>query len=143
MKRMTKMFKKIILAMVVFVSIANASFREVDEKEFKTMVSKDNIVVIDIRRDDEFKQYGIIKDAMTITFFDGKGKYDVPAWMNEFVKVVKTKDQPFILYCAHANRSKVVGNFLDKQLGYKNVYDLKGGINYGWIDKGLKTVRIK
>ena len=137
------MFKKIILATIVFVSIANASFREVDEKEFQTMVSKDNIVVIDIRRDDEFKQYGIIKDSKTITFFDGRGKYDVPTWLNEFVKVVKTKDQPFILYCAHANRSKVVGNFLDKQLGYKNVYDLKGGINYGWIDKGLKTVKLK
>jgi len=137
------MFKKIILAMVLFASIANASFREVDEKEFSKMVLKDNVVVIDIRRYDEFKQYGIIKDAKTITFFDGKGKYDVPAWMNEFVKVVKTKDQPFILYCAHANRSKVVGNFLDKQLGYKNVYDLKGGINYGWIDKGLKTVKLK
>ena len=137
------MFKKIILATIVFVSIANASFREVDEKEFQTMVSKDNIVVIDIRRDDEFKQYGIIKNSKTITFFDERGKYDIPSWMEKFSKLVKTKDQPFILYCAHANRSKVVGNFLDKQLGYKNVYDLKGGINYGWIDKGLKTVKFK
>ena len=137
------MFKKLLLATVVFVSIANASFREVDEKEFQKMTIKNNIVVIDIRRDDEFKQYGIIKGAKTITFFNGLGKYDIPTWMSEFSKLVKTKDQPFILYCAHANRSKVVGNFLDKQLGYKNVYDLKGGINYGWIDKGLKTVKFK
>ena len=138
-----KMFKKIILAMIVFVSIANASFKEVDYKQLQEMMKKDNIVVIDIRRDDEFKQYGIIKGAKTITFFDARGKYDVPAWMKEFVKVVKSKDQPFVLYCAHANRSKVVGNFLSKQLGYKNVYDLKGGINYGWIDKGMKTVKFK
>ena len=137
------MFNKIILAMVVFVNIANASFKEIDANELQKMIKEKNVVVIDIRRDDEFKQYGIIKDAKTITFFDQRGKYDVPSWMNEFVKVVKTKDQPFILYCAHANRSKVVGNFLDKQMGYKNVYDLKGGINYGWIDKGLKTVKLK
>jgi rhodanese-related sulfurtransferase len=30
---------------------------------------------------------------------------------------------------------------LSNQAGYKNVYDLKGGINYGWIDKGLKTIK--
>jgi len=137
------MFKKIILAMVLFVSIANASFREVDYQELQKMVKEDKVVLIDIRRIDEFKQYGIIDAAKTITFFDERGKYNVPAWMNEFVKVVKTKEQPFILYCAHANRSKVVGNFLDKQMGYKNVYDLKGGINYGWIDKGMKTVKFK
>ena len=137
------MFKKIILAMVVFVSISNASFREVDYQELQKMVKEDKVVLIDIRRMDEIKQYGIINGAKTITFFDERGKYNVPAWMNEFVKVVKTKEQPFILYCAHANRSKVVGNFLDKQMGYKNVYDLKGGINYGWIDKGMKTVEFK
>jgi rhodanese-related sulfurtransferase len=137
------MFKKIILAMIVFVSIANASFREVDYQELQKMVKEKKVVLIDIRRVDEFKQYGIIKDAKTITFFDEQGQYNIPSWMKEFVKVVKTKEQPFILYCAHANRSKVVGNFLDKQLGYKNVYDLKGGINYGWIDKGLKTVEFK
>jgi len=137
------MFKKLLLAMLVFVSIANAAFREVDEKELQQMVKENNVTIIDIRRDDEFKQYGIIKDAKTITFFDGRGKYDIPSWMNEFVKVVKTKKQPFIIYCAHANRSKVVGNFLSKQLGYENVYDLKGGINYGWLDKGLKTVKFK
>jgi rhodanese-related sulfurtransferase len=61
--------------------------------------------------------------------------------MNEFVKLVKTKETPFVIYCAHANRTKVVGNFLDSQMGYKEVYDLKGGINLGWIKKGLKTVR--
>jgi len=137
------MFKKLLLSAVVFVSIANASFREVDEKEFAKMVKEDNAVIIDIRRIEEFKKYGIIKDAKTLTFFDGQGKYDIPAWMNKFVKIVKTKEQPVILYCAHANRSKVVGKFLSEQLKYKNVYDLKGGINYGWLDKGLKTVEFK
>jgi len=27
------------------------------------------------------------------------------------------------------------------QLGYKNVYELDGGINWGWIDMGLETLK--
>jgi len=123
-------------------TLSFADFREVDTKELQAMIKK-GVQVIDIRRAGEFKQTGIIKGAHMLTFFDNRDKYDVPAWMNEFVKIVKTREQPFVIYCAHANRTKVVGNFLSKDLKYKNVYDLRGGIAYGWIDKGLKTVRIK
>jgi rhodanese-related sulfurtransferase len=136
------MINKIMLMLLVFSSIAQAEFNEIDEKKLQELMKKD-IVIIDIRREEEFKKYGIIKGAKTITFFDKKGVYDIPKWMNKFVKLVKNKEQKFVLYCAHANRTKVVGNFLSKNLGYKNVYDLKGGINYGWLDKGLKTVKYK
>ena len=34
----------------------------------------------------------------------------------------------------------MLGKFLNKQVGYKNDYELEGRINYGWIDKGKKTV---
>ena len=64
-------------------------------------------------------------------------------WLSEFSNVVKDKNQTFVIYCAHANRTKMVGDFLSKQLGYKDVYELTGGINYGWIDKGMKTVEYK
>jgi len=133
---------KILLTFCMTATLLFADFREVDEKELQSMIKK-GIKVIDIRRAGEFKQTGIIKGAYMLTFFDDKGAYDVPSWMNKFVKIVKNKEQPFVIYCAHANRTKVVGNFLSKELKYKNVYDLKGGIAYGWIDKGLKTVRIK
>lgn len=136
------MIKKIILIMVVSITILNADFKSIDNQELLKMV-QNKVVLIDIRRDDEFDKYGIIKDAHTLTFFDKNGVYDIPKWMKDFVKLVKDKEQPFIIYCAHANRSKVVGDFLSKKLGYKNIYELKGGINYGWIDKGLKTVKLK
>ena len=135
------MFKKLVF-ISLFASSLFADFSEIDEKQMQKMI-KNGVEVIDIRRVGEFKQIGIIKGSHTITFFDDNNKYDINKWMGKFTKIVKTKDQPFILYCAHANRTKVVGNFLSKQAGYKNVYDLKGGIAYGWIDKGLKTVRFK
>jgi rhodanese-related sulfurtransferase len=101
---------------------------------------KRNVPIIDIRRFDEWKRYGTIKGSHKLTFFDGKGRYNINKWMFDFTQIITDKNQEFILVCAHANRTKVVINFLQKE-GYINAHDLKGGINYGWIDKGLPTVQ--
>jgi len=133
------MIKKLLLALILTLNIASAKMQTMDETQLEEAM-KNSVVLIDIRRVDEWKKYGIIKGSKLLTFFDEKGKYDIEAWLKEFKKLVKTKDQKFVLICAHANRSKVVGNMLADQLKYSKVYDLKGGINYGWLDKGLKSV---
>ena len=131
------MFKKIFLSMV-FSTLLFADFSTMSTKQVQDAIKK-GIAVIDIRREDEWKHYGVIKGSHKITFFNGKGEYNGAKWLEEFTKIVKSKDQPFILVCAHANRTKAVGKMLFQQLKYTKVYDLDGGINYGWIDKGLKT----
>jgi len=117
-----------------------ADFKTMSTQDVKTEI-KNGTTIIDIRREDEWNKYGTIKGSHKLTFFDEKGKYDINQWMEQFTKLVKNKEQKFILVCAHANRTKVVGKFLTKQLRYKNVFELDGGINYGWIDKGLHTVK--
>lgn len=102
---------------------------------------KEGVVVIDIRRADEWERFGIIDGSHKITFFDAQGRYDIDAWMADFTQLVKDKDQRFILVCAHANRTKSIGELLGIQFGYKYVQELDGGINYGWLDKGLSTVK--
>jgi len=101
----------------------------------------EGVVVIDIRRADEWERFGIIDGSHKITFFDAQGRYDIDAWMADFTQLVKDKDQRFILVCAHANRTKSIGELLGIQFGYKYVQELDGGINYGWLDKGLSTVK--
>ena len=117
-----------------------ADFKTMSTQEVQQEIKKGTIL-IDIRREDEWNKYGIIEGSHKLTFFDGYGNYDINGWMEEFVKIVKSKDQKFILVCAHANRTKTVGGFLSSQLSYTNVYELDGGINYGWLDKGLKTIK--
>ncbi len=134
--------KKILIVSLLFVTVAFAKFNHLNDKEVLSMMQK-GVPIIDIRTPGEWKQYGIIKGAKLLTFFDKNGRYDAKSWLQKFSKIVKDKNQPFILYCAHANRSKVVGKFLDKQLGYKNVNELEGGIIYGWIQKGRETVTVK
>lgn len=133
---------RIFLILSLFFAALFADLKEVDNAQLLEMKDK-GVVVIDIRTLGEWKEYGIIEDAKLITFFDEKGNYDMTKWLSEFSNVVKDKNQTFVIYCAHANRTKMVGDFLSKQLGYKDVYELTGGINYGWIDKGMKTVEYK
>ena len=99
----------------------------------------DKIVMIDIRRPEEFKATGVIKNAHKMTFFDMYGNYDIDKWMSEFQKLVTKKDQPFILICAHANRTRTVGNFLIEQ-GYIHTAHLAGGMA-AWLNEGRETVK--
>ncbi len=102
---------------------------------------EEGYAIIDVRRQDEWDYYGVIEGSHKITFFDETGQYDVEKFMEAFTQVVTDKEQPFILVCAHANRTKSIGEFLGGPMGYKNVYELDGGINYGWIDQGYGTVK--
>lgn len=118
----------------------HGALKSLSTQEFQDK-KEEGYTVIDIRRADEWQEYGIIEGSHTITFFDEIGGYDADKFLAAFNKVVTNKKQPFILVCAHARRTKSVGELMGLQLKYENVYDLDGGINWGWIDKGLKTVQ--
>jgi len=133
------MLQKVFLILLLG-NIMLADFKTLSTQEVQNEIKK-GTVLIDIRRSEEWEHYGVIENSYKITFFDAYGNYNIEQWMKDFSEVVTTKEQKFILICAHANRTKTVGGFLSTQLHYKNVYELDGGINYGWLDKGLKTVK--
>ena len=136
------MIKKIVMtsiSLMFFTSFLYADFRDLTPVELQKAISK-GVQVIDIRRSDEWKNTGVIKTSHKLTFFDSTGKYDVKDWMNKFEKIVKDKNQPFVLVCRSANRSGTVGSFLDKQMKYKNVYQLKGGMR-AWMAEDRKTTK--
>jgi len=87
----------------------------------------DNIVMIDVRREEEWKRTGLIKNSHLLTFFDDKGEYNLEDWMNKFEKLVTSKDQTFILICARGNRTRTIGNYLISQ-AYRNTSHLFGGM---------------
>ena len=102
-------------------------------KEVEKLIEK-NVVMIDVRRPEEWSCTGVIKNAHKITFFDLYGNCDVPSWLAKFEKLVTSKDQQFVLICAHANRTKTIGNFLIQNHGYTNVGHLAGGMAF-WTDE--------
>ena len=132
--------KKICLILVLMTFSAWAEFQSIEAKRLISMQKK-GIPVIDIRTPQEWKERGIIPGSHLMMFFDESGRPHIKEWLDKFSKLVKKKNQPFIIYCAHANRSKTLGRWLSDKLGYQKVYELKGGIEFGWRDLGFKIVQ--
>jgi rhodanese-related sulfurtransferase len=134
--------KNILIGVVAFSAFSFAEFKDVDANTLVAMQKK-GVPIIDIRTPEEWKARGIIPGAHPIMFFDRNRKPHAREWLIKLSKLVKDKKSPFIIYCAHANRTKAVGKWLTQKMGFQNVYELKGGIEYGWIDKGKKTIKVK
>ena len=128
------MIKKILLALVALQAIVFADFSGINAEQLKTL-QKQGAPVIDIRTPGEWKETGVIPGAHKIMFFDESGGYDVQKFLDALHKVAPDKNKPVILVCRTASRTKVVGDFLSKQVGYKDVKELNGGVMFGWKGK--------
>jgi len=129
----------LIAALMCFASFSYADLKDVTPQKLQEAISK-GVSIIDIRRLDEWNNTGVINTSHKLTFFDSQGNFNIEDWMSKFQKIVKDKNQPFILVCRSANRTGRVGTFLDQQMGYKNVYQLKGGIR-AWMAQNRKTTK--
>jgi len=131
--------KKMILAMLLLSMSLFAELKTIEVKALKKL-QKEGVPVIDIRTPQEWNTTGIIEGAHTITFFAENGQPLLADWFFEVGHLVKDKKTPFIIYCAHASRTQALGEGLT-QMGFETVYQLKGGIENGWIKAGEKTVK--
>ena len=131
--------KKFLLIAGLLSTVLFADFKTVGVDEFAKLQAK-GYPVIDIRTPGEWKETGIIKGAHKMMFFTPNGQPDLAGWFFELGHLVKDKKEPILLYCAHANRSKSLGQGLS-QMGFEHVYELKDGIENGWIKAGKKTVK--
>jgi rhodanese-related sulfurtransferase len=126
--------KKIIFAFLCF---AGSLFADVYPVYPDQAFLNKKIPIVDIRTEGEWKQTGVIKGAIPITFFDERGNYNIPVFLKELSTKVDVK-KPFALICRTGSRTKMVSNFLSQKVGY-NVYDLSGGMVYA-SSKNLPVV---
>ena len=127
----------IILLLATFSTIVRAEVVKIDNKELIALI-ENQVPIIDIRREEEWLQTGVVEGSILMTFFDKAGKADVNSWLQKLAPVA-SKEEPFILICRTGRRTGIVADFLDKKLGYKRVYDVTNGITE-WIKKGNPIV---
>ena len=99
---------------------------------------KDGVIIVDIRRPEEWAQTGIIEGAETITAFEANGRLH-PEFQQKFIAVVPSPDTPVFLYCWSGPRTTNLGMALVEQLGFSQVTHLSGGI-LGWTADGYETI---
>lgn len=88
-----------------------------------------DILLIDVRTPEEYAS-GHIENAVNIDFF-----------ADNFQEQIEVLDraQPVYVYCKKGGRSSNAAQKM-KDMGFKNVYDLDGGI-LQWEKEGFKTVK--
>ena len=87
-------------------------------------------IVIDIRREEEWKETGILQGSNTITAFTKDGNIH-PDFPKKFFDFINDIDVPILLYCRTGNRTGILGQALIDQVGQTNVSHLSEGI-VGW-----------
>ena len=92
--------------------------REINYVQAKEIL-KENItaVLLDVRSEQEHEEYHLNGD-MCIPLYELQEKIE---------KIIENKQTIIIAYCRSGARSKRAINILEK-LGYKNVYNISGGI---------------
>lgn len=86
-------------------------------EEYKSRITNNKVQLIDVRTPREYNT-GHIKSAKNIDFYSRTFK-------KEFEKL--EKDKALYIYCRTGSRSRHAANKL-VEFGFKEIYDLKGGI---------------
>lgn len=123
---------QIIVGIILFIYVLGyykQDFETVDIKKFEELIKEDNVTILDVRTNDEFKS-GHIEKAINIDYYS-----------KDFIKTCNeklNKDNKIAIYCQAGYRSKKSANLLAKEKF--TVVNLKGGID-NWKKYNKKTVK--
>ena len=108
------------------------NYTNIDNRMFQQKLDK-QVKLIDIRRQDEWTQTGIVKGSIKLTAFDSQGQF-IQSFPNQLAAMV-ARDEAFILICRTGNRSASLANWLSSQAGYSQVFNVTEGI-VSWLEQG-------
>ncbi len=94
-------------------------YKSLTPEEAKEMMGNEDVIVVDVRTEEEFRQ-GHIEGAILIP------DYDLDKLAAE---KLPDKEATILLYCRSGNRSQLSAHLLNG-MGYQNVYDFGGIIDW-------------
>ncbi|MBT4890180.1 MAG: peptidylprolyl isomerase [Rhodospirillales bacterium] len=117
---------------VELVFVDPPAYQNVDVVKLKEMLA-DGVKIVDLRRQDEWDDTGVVEGSIKLTSFDGNGNF-IQSFPGEFEALID-REEPVLLICRSGNRSSRIANALSEQVGYTNIYNVLGGIK-AWIAAG-------
>ena len=105
---------KYLLTVMALVLALPALAKDLSPKELMTYQSN-GVLIVDIRRNEEWTDTGIINGAKTITAFTKAGSLH-PDFQVKFASLVPNPDTPFILYCRSGRRTEILRDALESSM---------------------------
>jgi rhodanese-related sulfurtransferase len=124
--------QSIVAAIFALGGAGHAAAQDVSVQTAYAQAQSGGVLIVDVRRAEEWAQTGVAPGAARITLQDAD-------FLDQLaVATGGDKDKAVAFICRSGNRS---GQAADKAraAGYTNVYNVKGGMSMsgGWIDAGL------
>ena len=94
----------------------------------RTNQGRPDFVILDVRTPDEFRR-GRIQGAINLDFYS-------PSFYTDLSNL--SPDQVYLVYCRTGRRSQAAVDAM-KQLGFKEVYNVAGGLVDWWIGAGAAS----
>ncbi len=115
------------------------AYSNISNAQLQTLIDE-GVVLIDIRREDEWRATGLVESSTPLTFFLKNGQLN-PQFAPELLKLAPI-DQPIALICRSGNRTRYASAAIAQQLGYKQVLNVTHGIT-GWLADNRAVVAYK
>nr|WP_306813838.1 rhodanese-like domain-containing protein [Anaerofustis stercorihominis] len=96
-----------------------SAYHKISALEAKEMMELDDVTILDVRREDEYKS-GHIKNAVLVPN---------ETISNEVLEEIPNLEKTILVYCRSGKRSKDASMKL-VDIGYKNIYDFGGIIDW-------------
>jgi rhodanese-related sulfurtransferase len=122
-------FLSILLAALGMNTAYGQNFENMEVKEFAKLIAGSNVVILDVRRTEEYAESHI------------KGAILIDQFQNDFIEQAKSKlpkDKTIAVYCRSGRRSANAAGRLARE-GFKPV-NLKGGI-IAWTKEGQPVTK--
>tara|TARA_Y100000741_G_C18230637_1_gene549637 strand:- start:119 stop:856 length:738 start_codon:yes stop_codon:yes gene_type:complete len=115
------------------IDVLDPNYKLISPDELIIMINK-NAVALDIRTEDQWKKTGIIKGSFQETAFSKEGNFNV--YLMDKVRALagaESQNIEIIFISNDGETASILGNAFAEDLGFKNVFVLKGGIK-AWIE---------
>ena len=130
-------FLTLLLSIFLNLNVAQAQDIEIEVAQLKNLLGN-NAVLVDIRREEEWKQTGVIFGSMLSTFFNKDGTTNINVFLSDLRENVSA-EQTILLICRTGRRTKVATKFMLSNTEFKEVFSVIGGITE-WKKQGFRTV---
>ncbi|MDH5387167.1 MAG: rhodanese-like domain-containing protein [Gammaproteobacteria bacterium] len=131
-------FFGLFLLLITLSACTEPPYNNIDNGTLKTMLEQ-GMPIYDVRRPDEWRQTGVIKNSRLLTFVDGSGRVK-PDFLDKFTSAVG-KNDPVILICRTGNRTSSLARHLVEKMGYTQIYNVHDGITR-WISEGNSVTQL-
>ena len=94
-------------------------FENISIDEFNSMETDSDVVILDVRTDEEVAQ-GKIENSIQVDFYS-----------DDFKEQIANLDpkKSYVVYCRSGGRSSKASKMMAEELGFENVKNLEGGYN--------------